>query len=227
MLRLRIILIAALVLAVSTGSVLGAGPREANARQAPLAISLAEAIDQKLVEAIFISNGAASGSSVVLSIRRTEALDLSITVRPGMLLLNEFEEEQDMVVLRLLGETTGGTRYLARTTIELRDDASHEYLLDAYCIEAHLDNPSEDAIFTPDGYVAQSLVEVVEAAGRVRAAEGNFLAIQAAIWALTDDITAAELDEIGYRLSSADLAVARAILAEAGFDPASFRLFRG
>lgn len=179
----------------------------------------------ELVDAVFTSNGAACGSSVILSIRRTEVLDLSITVLPGMLLLNQFDGEQDMVVYQLLGESSSGTRYLPRTTIELRDNADHDYPFDAYCIEAHLDNPSEAARFRSDGYAVQSLVDLVEAAGRLPAAEDNVSATQAPVWALTDDLTRAELEEIGYQLSEADMDVARAILVEAGFDPASFRLF--
>ena len=231
MTRLRIFLFAVAALRSALAALTEPRPTAAQegaprtARQA--AIALPDAIADRLVEAEFRATGSASGAAVLLHIQRLVAEDLTISVPAGMLLLNEDQEEQDMVVRKLLGEAGDGRRYGPATLVELRDDDEHTYVLDAYCLEAHLANPSEDNLLTFDGFVGADLTAVLEAVDRVRGVDDDYLPIQAAVWALTDDISRSEMDQLGsdYRLSERDWEVARALIEAAGLDPRRYRLF--
>jgi len=228
MTRTRIIR-AALVVIVSLA--LGAAVAPAAAQSPPDrvvdTVSLPDAIDQGLVRAEFTGNGSASGASILLRLARTAPTELTLAVPAGLLLLNADAEEQDMVVRRLLGESTSGSRYRETTLIELRDDDEHVFVLEAYCLEARLDNPSRGAGFTPAGLAHPDVIAVLEAVDRVRGADEEVTVIQATVWAITDNISRDELDEIGYGLNDREARLAAEILGAAGFDAAAFRLFGG
>ena len=229
MTRLRIFLI--VLAALGSALTVLAGVDPTNAQQGPAgagsetAIALPDAIADRLVEAEFRATGSASGAAVLLRLRRLVAEELTISVPTGMLLLNEDQEEQDMAVRKLLSEAGEGRRYRPATLIELRNDDEHIYIVEAYCLEAQLDNPTEGNLLTFDGFVGADLTAVLEAVDRVRGADDNILAIQAAVWSITDDLSRAELDRIGYRLSNRDVDVARTLIEVAGLDPTRFRLF--
>src|SRR5829696_1321663 len=133
------------------------------ARAQDVTLTLSEAIEQGLVQAEFLGTGNASGAAVVLQMRRTVADPLMITVPAGTRLANAAPREQDMVVRRLLGESTGRRLFPPLTQIELRDDETYAFLLEAYCLEAHRDNPSDDAIFNYDGTADATVVAVLNA----------------------------------------------------------------
>ena len=201
-----------------------AQPRPAGAQAA---VSLLDAIDQGLVRAEFTGNGSASGAAMLLRITRTSQSDLTLAVPVGVLLLNGDAEEQDMVVRQLLGESSGGSGYRPLTLIELRDGDEHVFILEAYCLEAHLDNPSRGSGFTLAGLVGEGVVAVLVAVDRVPDADEEITAIQAAVWAITDNISRDELDEIGYGLEDDEAQLVAEILSAAGFDATTFRLFGG
>jgi len=56
---------------------------------------------------------------------------------------------------------------------------------------------------------------------------GNTVLVQAVVWVITDDVSAADLDAVGYGLQEEELAEARAVIAAAGLDPGAYRLFGG
>jgi hypothetical protein len=132
-----------------------------------------------------------------------------------------------MVVRRLLGVSTGGSRYQPATLIELRDDDEHAFMLEAYCLEAHRDNPSGGTGLTPAGFAHPDVVAVLQAVDRVPDAAGDIGVIQAAVWAVTDNISAGELEDIGYGLTDREAQLVADVLSAAGFDPTGFRLFGG
>ena len=226
MTRTRIIR-AALVAVLTVALGVAAGPVAARQASAADAVSLPDAIDGGLVRAEFTATGSASGASVLLRLARTSPEHLTVAVPTGLLLLNTDAEEQDMVVRRLLGESTGGTRYQPATLIELPDDGERIFILEAYCLEAHLDNPSRGVGLTPAGLAHGDIIAVLEAVDRVREAADDIGVIQAAVWVMTDNISGDELDEIGYGLDDREAQVVAAVLREAGFEPAAFRLFGG
>ncbi|MGH2586209.1 MAG: hypothetical protein ACRDJE_14950, partial [Dehalococcoidia bacterium] len=192
------------LLLMSIGMVAVASARGVDAQAG--AVSLPDAIDQGLVRAEFLGEGGASGAVIRLQVTRAATMDLTITVPRGLLLRNRNPEEQDMTVQGLLAERTGD-RTVPVAMIDLRDDDTHTYVLEAYCLEAELENPSVDAVFVPEGFVGPDLIAVLDAVDQVPDAEDEIDVIQAAVWVLTDDITREKLAEIGYELSDADVAL--------------------
>jgi hypothetical protein len=228
MTRTRAVVVPLLSILAALVLLAGAGPAAAQPRPpAADAVSLPDAIDQGLVRAEFSGTGSASGASLLLRVARTSPDDLAITVPLGLLVLNADDAEQDMVVRQLLGASAGGSSYRPAAAIELRDDDEHVFILEAYCLEAHLDNPSRGVAFSANGFVHPDVIAVLEAVDRVPDADEEIEVIQAAVWAITDDISAGELDDIDYSLNERETQLVADILRAAGFDPARFRLFGG
>jgi len=187
--------------------------------------SLPDAVAAGLVGAQFEGTGGASGDVMLLRVRRTVARTLSITVPLGLVVDNTDASEQDMIVRRLAGEDGGGDGYSPVDSVLLTDDGEHEYVLEAYCLEAHKDNPSSDSSLRIGEAADSDVLAVLAAIDQTDHAEGNVKVIQAAVWAITDDITLDELEEVGYELSSDDVETARELIEVGGLDPESYRLF--
>lgn len=188
---------------------------------------LLEAIEGGLVEAEFRSSGGASGDVIDLVIRRLGDfgdVTLALTVPTGFMLSNPAAGEQDLIVVGLEGLIIGSSSYEPVDEIELLDDLEHTYLLEAYCAEAHDANPSEGSALTPGDLVDPDMAAVLGALDEA-GATGNLYVIQAVIWALTDDVSTADLESVGYGLDEEGLALARDVIEAAGLDPADFRLF--
>jgi hypothetical protein len=140
------------------------------------------------------------------------------------MLTNPAGGEQDLVIRGLVGVMTGEFTYQEVTEIELPDVEWRDYVVEAYCAEAHDDNPTADGVLTATGLAGEDLIRVFAALGEA-GDDINLQVIQAVIWAVTDDIRTDQLDDIGYGLDEAGLAQARDIIERAGFDPGDFRLF--
>jgi hypothetical protein len=189
-------------------------------------LTLLEALQAGLVEAEFRSTGGASGDIIELAIRLVEASDdiLSLTVPSGMMLANPSGGEQDLVIRGLEGLMTGENTYEPTTEIELPDLDWREYLVEAYCAEAHDDNPTEGGVLSADGLADEELIQILEAIEPAGAGD-DIMVIQAVIWAVTDDVRMRDLEAIGYGLDETELALARTVIEQAGLDPGAFRLF--
>ena len=189
-------------------------------------LSLLEALEAGLVEVDFRGTGSASGDIVQLAIRLTTASDdvVRLTVAAGMMLTNSSGGEQDLVIRSLTGVMTGEVTYQAATAIELPDLEWRDYVLEAYCAEAHDDNPTADGVLTPNGLGDERLIRVFAAIDESEVLPDLYV-IQAVVWAITDDIRASELENVGYGLDEAGLTMARDIIELAGFAPGEFRLF--
>ena len=111
-------------------------------------ISLADAVDQGLVEVRIRGTGAASGSSIILNVRRLEPRFLQITFSPGTVLVSSVGSEQDMVVRRLQGVRIDQQHYTPYKDITLVPDEPIEFLVEAYCLNIHKDNPSPTTTFS-------------------------------------------------------------------------------
>ena len=178
-------------------------------------VSLPDAMDQAPVAVEMEGTGSASGASVHMRIRRLVPEDIAITVPPGLTALNSNASQQDMVVRR------------SYDPVLLTDDDWHEFVLEAYCLEAHRDNPSDGASLSVGATAEEDVLAVLLAIEQVPDAEGEIEVIQAAIWAITDNISKIELDEVGYELDSGDIETTRTLLEAASLDPSGYRLFRG
>lgn len=204
-------------------------PSTTTATRAVERYGLIEAVTAGLVEVEFLSSGGASGDVVEMLIRRLEdpgEVTLELTVPAGLMLSNPAAGEQDLVVLGLEGRMSGSNSYVPVDEITLAGDDWQTYLLEAYCAEAHDANPSEGGALALGGMAGPHLIAVLGALDAAGAA-GDLQVIQAVVWAVTDDVTAGDLDSVGYGLGEADLALARKVIETAGLDPADFRLFSG
>lgn len=195
--------------------------------QAVRRLDLDAALAAGMVEVEFRGTGAASGDIVTMAIRLLEATDdlVSLSVPAGMMLTNSAGGEQDLVIRGLTGVMTGESTYRSASEIELPDLDWHDYLLEAYCAEAHDANPSADGVLTAGAPADEELARVFAAIDELEV--DDIYVIQGVVWAITDDIQDWELERVGYGLDETRLAQAREIIAAAGFDPAEFRLFNG
>lgn len=210
------------LMGIAAGVVVVQAPEAARAAEPA---SVVDAIDDGQVAATFEARGASSGAAVILRIQNTTSEHLTLTVPAGLFLRNSDPREQDLIVLRLLGERTSGGSYRPSETIELAEGEEKSYVIEGYCINAHKENPSNGRALVPDGLGDGVLVSVLDAVDRVREARDNLRAIQVAVWAITDDISAADLDDIGFPVPDRDIDVARKLIEVAGYDPTTFHLF--
>jgi hypothetical protein len=189
-------------------------------------LTLPEALAVGMVEAEFRGTGSASGDIVTMAIRLVEVVDeiVSLSVPPGMMLTNTAGGEQDLVIRGLTGLMTGESTYRSVMEITLHDVEWREYILEAYCAEAHDDNPSAEGMLTASESPNEELAKVFAAIDELEV--DDIYVIQGVVWAITDDIQDWELERIGYGLDETRVAQAREIIAAAGLDPTAFRLFR-
>ena len=193
------------------------------------AIPLQQAIANGLVRARFVGTGGASGGVVRLHIQRTGKAGgrpLRLRVPLGTFLNNAAAGQQDMVVLGLLGKVAGPHSYTPADLIELLDNRLHEYVLEAFCAEAHKQNPAAGGSLSIGPLSSSELRAVLQGSQLVPAAQKSLKAIQAAVWAVTDDISRSELAAIGYALTPSELRTARAIMTAGHLDWQHYRLFQ-
>ncbi len=89
--------------------------------------------------------------------------------------------------------------------------------LEAYCLNAHLDNPSASTLFTalpPENDEISRLIQAYNA----RSGGVSVVAMQIAVWILTNDVDLAFLEQVGYNPTDAELRDALLLLQEAGID---------
>ena len=215
---------------LANGSVENAVSADGAARTELDPIPLLQAIARELVRARFVGTGGASGAVVRLHIQRTAKAGgrpLRLRVPLGTSLNNAAAGQQDMVVLRLLGKVAGPNSYAPTDLIELLDNRLHEYVLEAFCAEAHKQNPAAGGSLSIGPLSSSELRAVLQGSRLVPAAQKSLKAIQAAVWAVTDDISRSELAAIGYALTPSELRTARAIMTAGHLDWQHYRLFQG
>jgi sugar lactone lactonase YvrE len=123
-----------------------------------------------------------------------------VEVEPGMTLHSSVPGEQDMVVRRLLGLRIDEQRHSPADAIFLPGFAAgpQTYIVDAYCLNFHKDNPSSTTAFSLGDPASPAIVAILDAVDRVPGAERSIDAIQAAIWRVTDHATWQEMADRGY-----------------------------
>lgn len=201
-------------------------PLPSPAATAQDSMTLREAIDNGVAEVQILGTGAASGNSITVAVRRLGDRLGTIRVEPGTVLASSNPGEQDMVVRRLLGWRVDEQQYRPAEAISLfgPEDAAQEYAVEAYCLNFERNSPGPATSYSVGGPPPQGVAAVLHAADQVPGAGTDVAAIQMAVWAITDNPTAAEMAERGYQ-SSVDLV--RQILETAGLNPGDYRLFGG
>ena len=91
----------------------------------------------------------------------------------------------------------------------------------------HKQNPAAGGSLSVGRLSSSEVRSVLRASQLVPAAQGNIKAIQAAVWAVKDNISQSELAAIGYGLTASELRTVRAIMTAGHLDWRHYRLFQG
>lgn len=91
----------------------------------------------------------------------------------------------------------------------------------AFCVQLHSSNPTNGTSLTLSGQASSDLVSLMKAAAT---RNDSILVIQAAVWAITDNPTRDDLNQVGYQLSDQDLQSVRDLLRAAGLNSANYQL---
>ena len=186
-------------------------------------LSLADAIRQNVAEIQILGTGTASGNSITVVARRTGDRPVTIRVDRGTVLVSSVGSEHNMVVRQLLGRRRSGDAYEPAEFITLDgpEGGEQRYAVEAYALDFHKNNPSPATSFSVGDPASDDVVAVLEAVEQQPDTVEEIAAVQAAIWAVTDDVTQEELVSRGY---AADREQVRVILQAAGLDPACYAL---
>ena len=193
----------------------------------PSSVDLLTAVNRQFVTVSFTNTGGASGEVINITLHRLKApadSDLTVTLPPGLVLTNSDPSEQNMVLLQVVGvlDQPGASSYTPQTYMELTPGQTDAYfVVDAYCVNLHKGNPTNGTSLTLSGQASHDLVSLMKAA---TTSNDSILVIQAAVWAITDNPTRDDLNQVGYQLSDQDLQSVRDLLRAAGLDPANYQL---
>jgi hypothetical protein len=151
----------------------------------PQRYTLEEAASRGLVSYEIAGRNGSSGAALTLKIRRLVAEPIEVYVPPGTVFQTGSSGVQSMVARSIVKEIAEEVaEEIAKKAleesgvVELIDDAVHNFLIEAYCRDFELDNPSPQDGFTAgsvDGHAA-ALLEAAHYRGL------GLEATQAAIW---------------------------------------------
>jgi hypothetical protein len=190
-------------------------------------LDLQAAIAVGYVQVLVKGVGASSGDSIVLEIESRIEASLDIDLSQGTKLESTAAGFQNMVVRVLKGELSDpfAQSYSPTDAIHLDAFGVAFYVAEAYCLDFHGDNPQDATGFSVVGPASRDVRAVLAAADGMTPVP-SVAAIQAAIWAMTDDVSSDEL-LARFAVSDAQLSEASALLRAAGIDPLTRRLFGG
>lgn len=154
-------------------------------------VTLEQAVKNGTVKVEVAGLGGSTGDSLLLTLQRQGPRLLRISLAAGTVFKCANSGVQNMVAARIKGEQVSETAYRPADTIELGDDARHAYIVEAYCMDFHKDNPGQANVFalgTADPDSARIL-----AAGL--AAGADIKVIQAALWIARDHVSDGELKQ--------------------------------
>ena len=188
-------------------------------------LDLSEAIREQVVKAEIWGTGSSSGDSILLKLTRLVPRTIQINIPIGTVLISDDPSVQSMVIRKVKGIAVGAMRYQPVKSIILDSNEPREYVLEAYCLDFHKENPSKESTFWVSPNPANSeIIDVLKTADRLDPEIATVPAIQTAIWALTEDMSEDELKE-RFRVTPEDIENAKAVLDTAGFEAKTFRLY--
>lgn len=170
-------------------------------------VTLGQAVSEGKVAVKVSASGGSSGDTIELSVQRKGNAALRVAVPAGTVFQCVGGAAQNLAAARVKGETSGGDSYSPATTIELDDNGWHTYVIEAYCMDFHKDNPAPANAYTLGGVDAYA--GKIVAAGLALNASLN--TIQAALWIGREKIPDAELTR-KFEIDGSDLQKAHALL---------------
>jgi tetratricopeptide (TPR) repeat protein len=194
--------------------------------QGPEAISLTEALKGESVEVEILGRDIPSGDSIRLTVTPLVENELVITVPSGIVLKSNVSTQQDMVIRQLRWLVLNDEEVQPVGVIHLTTAQSQTYILEAYGLNYNKAFSNSETTFELGELADPDVRNVLEAADRLLLGTDvqTIHAIQAAIWAVTDDVTWLDLVNKQYQ---PNLGVTQITFQEAGLDPHCKRLFGG
>lgn len=173
--------------------VTGPAPMDSSAPSDTERYSLEEAARKGLIEYNIRGTGGSSGPTLLIGVRRTSQSSIDVYLRPGTVLASNNAKAQRMVVWGVHGIVVAGAGQNQPlqpvTSMYLPDLNVRTYILEAYCMDFELDNPSLEDRFEPVMEASAAVDELanldVRAAQVIYEAKRRKLsveAIQTAIW---------------------------------------------
>jgi hypothetical protein len=184
--------------------------------------TLSEAVDNGLIKAKITGSGASSGDSVNLELIRLTSERMEITVPKGMVLIAS-DESQNMVVNKVSGIPEDSKWIIPVSEIILDSSDPQTYILEAYCLDFHKNNPGSNTRFSIETVTDPEIQSILDALDNLSQDITTVEAIQTAIWISTDDLSKEELLD-KFSVDQKEIDNARTILEEAGIDT-TFKLF--
>lgn len=166
-------------------------------------MSLQEAARSGAVTYQVRGTGASSGASLTVQIRKVSGPPIDVYVTPGTIFTNSNRNAQRMVGWSIVAAISGGGQRQT-TSMYLADSRVHTYLMEAYCLDIKLDNPS-----TSDQLRAMEVDGLagidVRAAQVIRVAKQRNLSLEATqgmLWMDQEDVSPQEVKQ---KLPTADI----------------------
>jgi hypothetical protein len=149
----------------------------------------------------FFGRGSSTGDSIVLGGQSALKLAVCPKLQPNTVLINNNPGAQNMVIRRLRG--TESENYLRpAAALRFTPAVAIEYVFEAYCINFTRANPSQSDKLVPAETAPDALQKIL----KVRSS--NIVAMQLAIWAVTDNPSAADACS-HFSASDADIVAAK------------------
>jgi len=156
-----------LLLALIWGSPLGAQ-----------AIPLDQAVQGGKVAVEITGLGGSTGDVILVTAQRQVQETLRLMLAPGTIFKSKSGAVQDMVGACIKGERVSATSYRPATEIVLTDNRRHAYVVEAYCMDFHKENPRAGDRFTVA--VPQDRAGALILGGKK--ARARIQVIQSALW---------------------------------------------
>jgi len=153
------------------------------------AVPLHEAMTNGQVWINVTSLGGASGDTLLVTARRLVPRPLRVWLAPGTVFTSRSGNSQNMTGAAFKGERVGDHAYRPEAEMLLQDDAEHAYVVEAYCLDFHKDNPRAGESFSvtkPDARVGRLL-------SSGRRSSVSFPVLQSALWMEREKISEAEV----------------------------------
>jgi PKD repeat protein len=189
-----------------------------------LRYTLSEAIGKNFVKAEITGSGASSGDCINLKLTWLTSYTSEIRVPKGTVLLAS-GTAQNMVVYKVRGIPKDTMWITPVSKIVLDSSELQTFILEAYCLDFHKENPSSSTKFSVGTLTDPQILKILDALDNLSSNITSVGAIQTAIWVVTEDVSKKELVD-RFPVEQKDIDNAKLILEEAGIDATSKRVFR-
>jgi len=175
-------------------------------------LDLVDAVDRGLIEVEFRGTGACAGEVIELKVTLNLDVSVDIETEPGLILVNS-GVGQNMIVAE-------------EDTLTVKVEVELEVEIEAYCLDSHKANPSDEETLhleTDPGTYGEVVVELMQSLRGAPSERRSVKAVQIALWVVTDDVSR---DDIRFYFSEQDVEDAGWLLENAGIDISGKRLFQ-